>query len=134
MKGLLVVPLIALVSLTTSTSTIRVMTFNVWLCGTQVKQGLDKIAKHIKMIDPDVVALEVGLSTQKSLHSWNPGNRGHGLPRESPVSARSGMDGDSPQQRLPGYGCPNQMASCARNRVPNGLHDRPGHDLFRARR
>ncbi|EFO18696.1 hypothetical protein LOAG_09798 [Loa loa] len=34
------------------------MTFNTWLTGNNVENGLAKIAKHIKRINPDVVALQ----------------------------------------------------------------------------
>lgn len=38
---------------------IRVMTFNIWNSGSHVEEGLRKVAKHILLIDPDVVALQV---------------------------------------------------------------------------
>ena len=38
---------------------IRVMTFNIWGSGMNVKDGLEKIAKHIAKVDPDIVALQV---------------------------------------------------------------------------
>ncbi|KAL7080566.1 hypothetical protein ACQ4LE_000295 [Meloidogyne hapla] len=37
---------------------LRVMTFNIWVSGANVKDGLEKIAKHIKKVDPDIVALQ----------------------------------------------------------------------------
>lgn len=54
----------------TACVTLRVMTFNIWLSGAevclfislqrfQVNNGLAKIAKHILLVNPDVVALEV---------------------------------------------------------------------------
>ena len=38
--------------------TLRIMSFNVWMSGSQVDNGLYKIAKHIKLVDPDIVALQ----------------------------------------------------------------------------
>ena len=38
---------------------LRVLTFNVWLSGTNVENGLQKIVKHIKFLQPDIVALQV---------------------------------------------------------------------------
>ncbi len=43
-----------------TSTVIRVMTFNIWLSGQEVTDGLQKIAKHIKLVDADVVALQVG--------------------------------------------------------------------------
>lgn len=37
----------------------RVMTFNTWIHGRNVNNGLEKIAKHIKAVNPDVVVLQV---------------------------------------------------------------------------
>uniref|UniRef100_A0A914CM45 Endonuclease/exonuclease/phosphatase domain-containing protein n=1 Tax=Acrobeloides nanus TaxID=290746 RepID=A0A914CM45_9BILA len=34
------------------------MTFNIWRDGTQVENGLAKIVKHIKFINPDIVAIQ----------------------------------------------------------------------------
>uniref|UniRef100_A0A914E3G5 Endonuclease/exonuclease/phosphatase domain-containing protein n=1 Tax=Acrobeloides nanus TaxID=290746 RepID=A0A914E3G5_9BILA len=34
------------------------MTFNIWYGGSKVDNGIQKIAKHIKFIDPDVVAIQ----------------------------------------------------------------------------
>uniref|UniRef100_A0A914D7C3 Endonuclease/exonuclease/phosphatase domain-containing protein n=1 Tax=Acrobeloides nanus TaxID=290746 RepID=A0A914D7C3_9BILA len=34
------------------------MTFNIWKDGTQVENGLAKIVKHIKFINPDIVAIQ----------------------------------------------------------------------------
>ncbi|KAH7703873.1 Protein F14F9.5 [Aphelenchoides avenae] len=34
------------------------MTFNIWLSGASVENGVEKIAKHIKQVNPDVVALQ----------------------------------------------------------------------------
>ncbi|KHJ79859.1 hypothetical protein OESDEN_20481 [Oesophagostomum dentatum] len=36
----------------------RVMTFNIWNSGSHVQNGLQKVAKHILLVDPDVVALQ----------------------------------------------------------------------------
>ncbi|GMT33967.1 hypothetical protein PFISCL1PPCAC_25264, partial [Pristionchus fissidentatus] len=36
----------------------RVMTFNVWFGGSQVFDGVQKIVNHIKLVNPDVVALQ----------------------------------------------------------------------------
>lgn len=40
---------------------IRVMTFNLWLSGDRVVDGVEKIAKHINLLDPDVVCLQGGI-------------------------------------------------------------------------
>ncbi|KAK6047794.1 hypothetical protein COOONC_14702, partial [Cooperia oncophora] len=37
---------------------LRVMTFNTWHAGTLVKNGLQKIAKHILLVNPDIVGLQ----------------------------------------------------------------------------
>ncbi|VDL78036.1 unnamed protein product [Nippostrongylus brasiliensis] len=37
---------------------LRVMTFNIWLSGASVHNGLHKIAKHIRLVNPDIVALQ----------------------------------------------------------------------------
>lgn len=42
----------------TSKNGIRVMTFNIWQSGKNVENGQQKIAKHILMVNPDVVALQ----------------------------------------------------------------------------
>lgn len=34
------------------------MTFNLWVSGTNVQNGLQKVAKHIKSVDADIVALQ----------------------------------------------------------------------------
>ncbi|KAH7697095.1 Protein F14F9.5, partial [Aphelenchoides avenae] len=34
------------------------MTFNIWISGANVRDGLYKIAKHIRILDPDIVALQ----------------------------------------------------------------------------
>jgi endonuclease/exonuclease/phosphatase family metal-dependent hydrolase len=39
-------------------SNLRIMTFNTWVFGEHVNDGLNKIAKHIKLVDPDIVALQ----------------------------------------------------------------------------
>lgn len=38
--------------------TLRVMSFNIWMSGSQVDDGLKKIAKHIRLVAPDIVALQ----------------------------------------------------------------------------
>lgn len=38
---------------------LRVMTFNIWLSGARVQNGMEKIAQQIKEVDPDIVALQV---------------------------------------------------------------------------
>uniref|UniRef100_A0AC34F3E6 Endonuclease/exonuclease/phosphatase domain-containing protein n=1 Tax=Panagrolaimus sp. ES5 TaxID=591445 RepID=A0AC34F3E6_9BILA len=38
--------------------TLRILTFNVWLSGGKVENGIYKIAKHIKLLQPDIVALQ----------------------------------------------------------------------------
>lgn len=47
-------------------STLRIMTFNIWKGGSRVADGLEKIAKHISRIDPDIVALQVRVSRKPS--------------------------------------------------------------------
>ncbi len=42
----------------TATDKIRIMTFNTWRMGTMVNNGQEKVAKHIKAVDPDLVALQ----------------------------------------------------------------------------
>ncbi|KAI6199947.1 Endonuclease exonuclease phosphatase domain containing protein [Aphelenchoides besseyi] len=37
---------------------IRVMTFNIWLSGKQVKDGFQKIVQHILAVNPDVVCIQ----------------------------------------------------------------------------
>lgn len=37
----------------------RVMTFNTWLSGASVRDGVLKIAKHVNLVDPDVVMFQV---------------------------------------------------------------------------
>ncbi|PIO68943.1 hypothetical protein TELCIR_09255, partial [Teladorsagia circumcincta] len=37
---------------------LRVMTFNIWNSGSHVENGLRKIAKHILLVDPDIVGLQ----------------------------------------------------------------------------
>ena len=41
---------------------LRVMTFNIWRSGTQVQNGLYKVAKHVRIVDPDIVALQVNVT------------------------------------------------------------------------
>ncbi|WKY13258.1 hypothetical protein Q1695_004238 [Nippostrongylus brasiliensis] len=41
-----------------STGRLRVMTFNIWNSGSHVESGLYKVAKHILIVNPDVVALQ----------------------------------------------------------------------------
>jgi hypothetical protein len=38
---------------------LRVMTFNTWHYGTMVENGLQKIAKHINRLSPDIVSFQV---------------------------------------------------------------------------
>ena len=38
---------------------LRILTFNTWLFGGSVNDGLYKLAKHIKILQPDIVALQV---------------------------------------------------------------------------
>jgi hypothetical protein len=51
--------LILLIKIVISDVSIRVMTFNIWKNGSQVENGLAKIVKHIKFINPDIVAIQV---------------------------------------------------------------------------
>ncbi|KAK6054001.1 hypothetical protein COOONC_08494 [Cooperia oncophora] len=37
---------------------LRVMTFNIWNSGSHVENGIRKIAKHISLVDPDIVGLQ----------------------------------------------------------------------------
>jgi endonuclease/exonuclease/phosphatase family metal-dependent hydrolase len=37
---------------------LRIMSFNIWMSGVKVEDGIHKIAKHIKLVDPDIVALQ----------------------------------------------------------------------------
>lgn len=41
---------------------LRVMTLNIWKGGTQVNNGLYKVTNHIKIVNPDIVALQVGIT------------------------------------------------------------------------
>uniref|UniRef100_A0A8R1DNZ0 Endo/exonuclease/phosphatase domain-containing protein n=1 Tax=Caenorhabditis japonica TaxID=281687 RepID=A0A8R1DNZ0_CAEJA len=62
---------------------IRVMTFNIWQSGANVENGQQKIAKHILMINPDIVALqEVYANVTRNLtmmlgHPWVAVERNH---------------------------------------------------------
>ncbi|CAD6197327.1 unnamed protein product [Caenorhabditis auriculariae] len=62
--------LLMLASFTTSSGQrggLRVMTFNIWNSGKNVINGREKIAKHIALVDPDVVTLQetyVNVSTE----------------------------------------------------------------------
>lgn len=38
---------------------LTIMTFNTWITGNNVENGMEKIVKHIKLISPDVIALQV---------------------------------------------------------------------------
>jgi hypothetical protein len=38
---------------------LRVMSFNLWYSGKKVENGIEKIAKHIRIVDPDIVGLQV---------------------------------------------------------------------------
>jgi hypothetical protein len=40
---------------------LRIMALNSWFAGSQVDDGLAKIAKHIEILQPDIVALQVPL-------------------------------------------------------------------------
>lgn len=46
--------------------TFTVMTFNTWITGSLVKNGLYKISSHIKSVDPDIVALQVSSFSLKN--------------------------------------------------------------------
>jgi hypothetical protein len=39
--------------------TIKLMTFNTWNLGRNVDNGPAKIAKHIQLVDPDIVGIQV---------------------------------------------------------------------------
>ncbi|CCD62733.1 uncharacterized protein CELE_F14F9.5 [Caenorhabditis elegans] len=76
-------------SYSTSYSTsngIRLMTFNIWNSGANVENGQQKIAKHILMVNPDVVALqEVYANVTRNLtlmlgHPWVAVERNHEYP------------------------------------------------------
>uniref|UniRef100_A0A1I7YHE4 Endo/exonuclease/phosphatase domain-containing protein n=1 Tax=Steinernema glaseri TaxID=37863 RepID=A0A1I7YHE4_9BILA len=45
-------------AVTTQNGNLKVMTFNIWLSGAQVTDGMKKIAKHIVEVNPDVIALQ----------------------------------------------------------------------------
>ncbi|KAI1723721.1 endonuclease/Exonuclease/phosphatase family domain-containing protein [Ditylenchus destructor] len=67
--------------------TVRVLTFNIWLSGRRVENGLEKIAKHIRQINPDIVSLQevetpdvMNNITEMLGHPWNAvwhGNRSY---------------------------------------------------------
>ena len=38
---------------------IKVLSFNLWYSGDKVENGIQKIVKHIKAINPDIAALQV---------------------------------------------------------------------------
>ncbi|EFP05876.1 hypothetical protein CRE_27203 [Caenorhabditis remanei] len=71
---------------TTSQNGIRLMTFNIWQSGANVENGQQKIAKHILMVNPDVVALqEVYANVTRNLtlmlgHPWVAVDRNHEYP------------------------------------------------------
>jgi len=44
---------------------LRVMTFNIWVSGANVHNGMDKIASQILYVDPDIVALQVVFKSQQ---------------------------------------------------------------------
>jgi endonuclease/exonuclease/phosphatase family metal-dependent hydrolase len=44
---------------------LRIMSFNTWMFGEMVNDGLNKIAKHIKLVEPDIVALQEVLTHEK---------------------------------------------------------------------
>uniref|UniRef100_A0A7E4VIV0 Endo/exonuclease/phosphatase domain-containing protein n=1 Tax=Panagrellus redivivus TaxID=6233 RepID=A0A7E4VIV0_PANRE len=70
------------------TNHLRAMTFNLWLAGDNVVGGAYKIAKHIRIVDPDVVALqEVQYKTtlDELLDKLGPGYSGFAI-HESPDS------------------------------------------------
>ena len=48
---------------------LRVMTFNTWLSGAKVENGLEKIAKHIALLQPDIVALQVCFNSPHSMQT-----------------------------------------------------------------
>lgn len=45
-----------------------VMTFNIWLSGSNVENGTQKIAAHIKWMNPDIVALQVMFHIKYSIY------------------------------------------------------------------
>ncbi|WKY13265.1 hypothetical protein Q1695_004240 [Nippostrongylus brasiliensis] len=58
-SGITVVTSLLLLTLSVGVSgVLRVMTFNIWLSGASVHNGLHKIAKHIRLVNPDIVALQ----------------------------------------------------------------------------
>uniref|UniRef100_A0A1I7X850 Endo/exonuclease/phosphatase domain-containing protein n=1 Tax=Heterorhabditis bacteriophora TaxID=37862 RepID=A0A1I7X850_HETBA len=54
----LYIVLLSFHALLVCSQTLRMMTFNVWKSGTSVENGILKIEKHIKAVDPDVVAIQ----------------------------------------------------------------------------
>ncbi|VDM53824.1 unnamed protein product [Angiostrongylus costaricensis] len=55
--ALLFVPILTLLG-DCASRRLRVMTFNIWQTGMRVSNGLQKVAKHIAFVDPDIVALQ----------------------------------------------------------------------------
>ncbi|VDM53823.1 unnamed protein product [Angiostrongylus costaricensis] len=53
-----VVTLLSCIFISSVNGVLRVMTFNLWISGANVNNGLQKIAKHIALINPDIVALQ----------------------------------------------------------------------------
>jgi hypothetical protein len=40
-------------------NTLRIMTFNTYRCGSYMTDGLNKVVKHIRAVNADIVALQV---------------------------------------------------------------------------
>ncbi|EYC21770.1 hypothetical protein Y032_0018g3521 [Ancylostoma ceylanicum] len=58
MNLLLLIGLATLCECSRKDSSIRLMSFNVWTSGKSVYNGLQKIARHIKKVRPDIVAMQ----------------------------------------------------------------------------
>uniref|UniRef100_A0A914QLB2 Endonuclease/exonuclease/phosphatase domain-containing protein n=1 Tax=Panagrolaimus davidi TaxID=227884 RepID=A0A914QLB2_9BILA len=51
-------PKIGMIKLNDGGNPLRILTFNIWLSGEKIENGIYKIAKHIKLLQPDIVALQ----------------------------------------------------------------------------
>ncbi|EPB79447.1 hypothetical protein ANCCEY_01497 [Ancylostoma ceylanicum] len=83
------------------------MTFNIWLSGASVHNGLQKIAKHIALVNPDIVALQevedvyvVGNLTQMLGGTWSGVHRqNHSLPDVAILTRHEILAGEHPRSR-----------------------------------
>ncbi|KIH48571.1 hypothetical protein ANCDUO_21358, partial [Ancylostoma duodenale] len=58
MNLVLLIGLAVLCECSRKDASIRIMSFNVWVSGKSVYNGLQKIARHIKKVRPDIVAMQ----------------------------------------------------------------------------